>query len=123
MRPAIGRDKVLLVLAIFALALWLSAAGPIRWAVEGSTVRLPWILGVLPNFLAGITLTCWQAFLTRTSPVASAVFAVAVLGIAEAAQLLLPSYRADWWDVAASATGALLAIPVLLWRAKRYPAA
>lgn len=72
-----------------------------------------------PNPFAGTTLTLWQAFGTRTGPVASAGFAVAVLGLMEAVQLVLPRHRANVWDVVASVVGAAAAAVIIQSRRSR----
>ena len=113
-----SRDGCVLVLALAAFALWLAAIGPLRAWSKDAGVRIQWAFGVAPSFFAGLTWALWQAFVTRTGPVVSALYAVALITLAEAVQLFLPRYRADVWDVVAGMAGAAVALPILFWRAR-----
>ena len=107
------RDRTLLLVAVIGFALWLVAAGPLRSWASASGLRSLWVLGVAPSFWAGFTLTCWQAFGTRTGPLVSAAFALALVTLAEGVQLLLPRQTPDVWDITAGAMGAALAAPIV----------
>jgi hypothetical protein len=115
------RDVVLLILALSAFGLWLAAIGPVRGWVRRAGIGGPWIVGVAPNAIAAFTFAHWQAFITRSGPTASVTSAVVLITLAEAAQLFLPRYTTDPWDIVAGVIGAGLAVPTLLWRARRHP--
>jgi VanZ family protein len=109
--------------ALVGFGLWLASVGPARtWATRAGQ-RRDWIFGVAPSFLAAFTFVFWQAFATRSRPFVCALFAAALVGAAEVAQLFLPRYTADAWDVVAGVVGAAVAMPLLLWRERQRPAA
>ena len=108
------RDRRLLVAALLLFALWLASIGPVRTWASHVGLRGHWAVGVAPSFLAGFTFVLWQAFATRSRPLVCAAYAVALVVLTELAQLVLPGYTADVWDVVAGAVGAGLAVPVLL---------
>jgi len=86
---------------------------------RGAEGALRWVLGVAPSFFAGLMFAFWQAFIVRTPPYAAAILAAALVVMTEVVQLFLPRYRADVWDAVAGVLGAALALPVLLWRARK----
>ncbi|MCR4341239.1 MAG: hypothetical protein NUW01_15285 [Gemmatimonadaceae bacterium] len=116
-RPA--RDRWLLLVALLAFALWLAALGPIRSWASGAGLRDHWLIGVAPSFFAGATMALWQAFAVRSTPLAAAAGAVAIVALAEAAQFALPRYTPDIRDVLAGIAGVALVVPLLVWRARR----
>lgn len=113
------RDRFLLIASLGAFVLWISTVGPVRWLAEGNDLRSFWMLGVAPSFFAGVTFTWWQACFTGTGPFASAGYALALIALAEVAQLAMPHQTADVWDVVAGAAGVAVAAPVVRWRARR----
>ncbi len=70
----------------------------------------------MPSFLAGFTFVFWQAFAVKSKPLASVLYAVSLVILAEIAQFFLPGYTFDVWDIVAGLFGVAFAIPVLLWR-------
>ena len=111
------RDPWLLVAVLVTFALWLAAIGLFRTWARASGHRGSVLIGVAPSFFAGMSWTLWIAFATRTAPVASAIWTSALMVAAETAQLVLPGYTADVWDVVAGALGAAIVVPILRWRA------
>lgn len=112
-------DRVLLTASLCAFVVWITTAGPVRWWADGSALRSAWVLGVAPNFFAGVTLTWWQAFVTGTGPLVSAACAMVLLVVGEGVQLAMSHQTADRWDIVASAAGAMAAVPAVLWRIHR----
>ena len=70
-------------------------------------------MGVAPSFLAALTFAFWQAFATRSTALASALYAAALIVVTEVVQLFLPRYTADFWDIVAGIAGAALAFVLL----------
>ncbi len=119
-RAAIARrDRVLLIATLAAFVLWMASVGPLRSWASGAGVRGFWVFGVAPSFFAGSTLTLWQAFTTRTGAAVSALYGASLVALAEVVQFLLPTHRTDGWDVVAGVMGALLAAPLVWYRARR----
>lgn len=113
------RDRFLLAAALVAFGLWLAAVRPARTWVSHAGIDADWAFGVAPSFFAGLTFVLWQAFAKRSRPLTSVVYAVVIIALAEVAQLVLPGYTADVWDVVAGVIGAALAAPIVRWRTKR----
>ena len=78
------------------------------------------MMEVAPSFLAALTFAFWQAFATRSSASASALYAAALIVATEIVQLFLPRYTADLWDIAAGIAGAALSF-VFLKRMESQP--
>lgn len=113
------RDRFLLIMALVGFGLWLASVGPVRtWATRAGE-RRDWAFEIAPSFLAAFTFVFWQAFATRSRPLVSALYGAALVSAAEVAQLFLPRYTADVWDVVAGIVGAAVAMPLLLWRESR----
>lgn len=112
-------DRVLLALTLVFFSMWLGSAGPLRWWASEAGIATLFVFGVAPSFFAGATLTCWQSLATRTGPITSAAFALALTVLGEAAQIVLPGHTPDLWDIVAGALGALLAVPLVAWRVPR----
>ncbi len=113
------RDPWLLLAALVSLACWLLAVGLVRMRTRGADVLVRWLTGSAPSFFAGLMFASWQAFIVRTPPYAATMLASALVVMIEVVQLFLPGYTADPWDAVAGVLGAALALPFLLWRARR----
>ncbi|MGD0036239.1 MAG: hypothetical protein ABSC53_02980 [Bacteroidota bacterium] len=113
------RDNFFLFAALVGCVLWISSVSPLRiWATRVCQCG-SWIFGVTPNFFAGVTFAFWQAFAVKSRPLASVMYAAALVTAAEIIQLYIPRYTFDVWDMVAGVVGVAVALPVLLWRERR----
>lgn len=117
----IRRDRVLLFAALFFFALWLAAIGPARSFARHHGFGASLIVGVAPNFFAGLTFAMWQAYRMRTATWVTIGYAMIAISLAEAVQIFLPGYTADPLDAVAGIAGALVAYPILAARRRRTP--
>ncbi|RZJ66227.1 MAG: hypothetical protein EOO50_10565 [Flavobacterium sp.] len=114
----IHEDKMYLRLAISFFIVWIFCTGPLRWIVKTDSDFLRLLLGVAPNFFAGITLFFWQTYMTSSRPVLALLLAVAILALVEIVQMFMPSHRADLLDVIAAILGGLVAMIIAIRRSK-----
>ncbi|MEM1054320.1 MAG: hypothetical protein AAGI52_02240 [Bacteroidota bacterium] len=111
-----SRDRRLAWATGVAAVLWIACVGPVRtWALDMG-IRSHWFFGIAPSLFAGTTFAMWQMLVSRTSPLPSVMYGVVLCALAEAVQLAMPRATADPLDALAGAIGAVLALPILLWR-------
>src|SRR5690606_37256668 len=99
--------------------IWLFTTSPLRLIIKDTAFASSWIMGVAPNFFAGITLVFWQTYGMSTRPFISFLCAVLVLISSEFIQLFMSTQYADWNDIFASIAGSSLAAFFIFFRSKR----
>lgn len=110
------RDILFLYAALAGFILWVLSASTLRIWINKSYEQYSWFFGVLPSFLAAWTFAFWLAFLVRSKPLESVLYAIALVVSAELIQLYIPWYTFDFWDILTGLIGAASAMPVLILR-------
>lgn len=109
-------DRFLRYATLGFVVFWLASVGPVRtWASEVG-LRSVWWFGVAPSFFAGGAFATWQALATRVSGWLALLYAVCLVSLAEAIQLVMPNTTPDLWDILAGCAGATLGGGVVAWR-------
>jgi hypothetical protein len=115
----LNKDRFYLKCVISFFIIWLFTTSPLRLIIKDTAFASSWIVGVAPNFFAGIALTFWQTYGMSTGPFISFLCAVLVLILSEFIQLFMSTQYADWNDMFASIIGSSLAAFFIFFRSKR----
>jgi hypothetical protein len=115
----LNKDRFYLQCLISFFIIWLFTTSPLRLIVKDTAFASSWIVGVMPNFFAGVTLVFWQTFGMSSKPFISFLCAVLVLIFSEFIQLFISTQYADWKDIFASIIGSSLAASFIFFRSKR----
>lgn len=116
-----SRDSFLLAATLLAFGFWLAAIGPVRTWASHAGMSANWAVGVAPSFFAGFTFVLWYGFSMRGRPLAAVLYGTLLIVVGELAQIFIPRYTPDAWDVAAGIIGTFVAAPIVSWRAQRTP--
>lgn len=103
-------DKVYLKYTLLFFLFWLICTGPLRNLGSTDSQVLNILLGVAPNFFAGITLVFWMTYAISAGPLKAFITAFLVLAFGEFIQLFMERQTADVLDLIASALGGVLGV-------------
>lgn len=112
-------DRFFLVVALIGWLLWIISVSPLRIYAMRTNVSFSWAFDAAPSFFAGFTFVFFQAFAVKSRPLASVAYAAVLVTAAEVAQLYMPRYTFDKWDLVAGIIGVAIAMPILFWRKRK----
>jgi hypothetical protein len=115
----LNKDRLYLKCVITFFTIWLFTTSPLRLIIKDTAFASSWIVGITPNFFAGITLVFWQTYGMSTRPFISFLCAVFVLIFSEFIQLFMSTQHADFEDIFASMMGSSLAAFFVFFWSKR----